>query len=202
MKRNSVLLTLSLTLALAFALGVAGYAPLRAQVPTPQPSVDPHLYTDPGVTFEAPSNAYLLGIRRIPVSALGENPATVAGWIIDPKGEDAEVIQMQFAAFTGTLDGFDGTYEDEARAHLDSALFRDKQHVALKNGMPAYWLSMTSGSGFNAHKTFAYMWIDGTRGAVLSVTASVGEISEAQAHKALDNVSAVRYPIEREQSGE
>jgi len=173
---------------------------LRAQVPGPSPTPpDPHVYEDLGMQVRVPPPAVLVGYRHLPLKALGDDPETVAAWVIDPGKEDMQAVQLQMEAYdAGPLEGFESTFEDETRPQLEGALVKDKTQVTLKNGMPAYWISITSGSGFDSKKTYAYIWVDGSRGVILSITGRIGEMNAARAHQMLDDVSAVRYPAERE----
>ena len=60
--------------------------------------------------------------------------------------------------------------------------------------MPAYWQSITIGSGFNELKQYQYVWADGVRGVQLAVMGRFGSVSEDEAKKILSDVSAVAYP--------
>jgi hypothetical protein len=67
--------------------------------------------------------------------------------------------------------------------------------MTLSNGMPAYFLEVTSGDGMDTIKEFAILWADGTRGVALSVTARLGDVSADQAKQIFSTAKAVRYPI-------
>jgi hypothetical protein len=190
-----------IAVAALLAMSILPAGALRAQVPAPSatPEPDPHVYEDLGMRVRVPSPAVLVGYRRLPLKALGDDPATIAAWVIDPGKEDMQTVQLQMEAYNaGPLEGFESTFEDETRPQLEGALVKDKTQVTLKNGMPAYWLSITFGSGFDSKKTYAYIWVDGSRGVILSITGRIGEIDAAKAHAMLDDVEAVRYPAERE----
>lgn len=66
--------------------------------------------------------------------------------------------------------------------------------MALLNGMPAYFVEVAYGSGFDARKEYAIVWADGQRGIVLSETSRMGDASDDEARRLLKQVTAVRYP--------
>ena len=165
-----------------------------AQEATPKPNFQE--FNDPAIHFVAPSSFRPVGQRQIALDDLSDDPQVVAGWVSgDPSRPKRMLIQMQ--AYQGPLDGFESTYEQTLRNAFGDALIKNKEHTTLKNGMPAVYFEMTSGTGFDASKMFLYCWVDGVRGVVLSVTAQVGEMDTATAKQLLSNASAVRYPAGR-----
>jgi hypothetical protein len=60
--------------------------------------------------------------------------------------------------------------------------------------MPAYFVEVAYGSGFEARKEYAIVWADGQRGIVLSETTRIGDASAQEALRVLKQVTAVRYP--------
>lgn len=170
-----------------------------AQVPAPTPTPDPWVYDDPGMHFVAPRNFYPAGQRHIPWKALGQDPTTVAGWM-KPDKVNPENLVIEQEAFDGTSpDGFDTLFEPQLRNAFDAPVFKDKERISLANGMPALFMTMTSGSGFTAMKAFIVMWADGARGVAVVLNTRVGDISVASAKKLLLNCSAVRYPVGRDE---
>ena len=67
--------------------------------------------------------------------------------------------------------------------------------MALLNGMPAYFVEVAYGSGFDARKEYAIVWADGQRGIVLVGNAVEWAMRAPTKRKPLlKQVTAVRYP--------
>ena len=186
---------LSLVAGMLCALGW----PLRtiAQDAAPTPSPDPLVYTDPAMTFHAPSDAVLLGRQDVTLEQLSQDIQTVAVWVLRPGKEDARTITLAMEAYGGPPNQWEGQFESQTHGTQEGVLIRNKTAIALKNGMPAYFVEVAYGSGFDARKEFAIVWADGQRGIVLSETVRVGEGSADEARRVLSDLSAVRYPIEQ-----
>jgi hypothetical protein len=174
---------------------IAALAFLLAQVVAPTPSPDPHLYSDPAMTFVAPPDAVLLNRQEVPLSQLSEDLEPVAAWVLDPGKEDARTIQISMEAFNGAPEQWEGVFESQTHSSGDGMLIRDKTPMSLLNGMPAYFVEIAYGSGFDARKEYAIVWADGQRGIVLSETTRIGDSSADQAREVLKQVTAVRYPL-------
>lgn len=186
-------------LALLVALAPAAMRAQSAPTPAPTPS-DPHLYEDSAMSFHAPANMFLLGRRAIPTRSLNNQAQTVAVWRTIPgKGKDW-VISIAMESYPGrpNIDQWDTSYENELREQIEGVFVRGKTHTTLKNGMPAMFLDLSYGDGFNSRKQYLYIWSDGVRGVVLSMTGALGDISADDAKKALAEASAVLYPINRD----
>ncbi|HEY6449966.1 MAG TPA: hypothetical protein VIX60_04735 [Candidatus Cybelea sp.] len=182
-------------LSLAMLLGLGSTAVLAQVPPPPTPTPDPHTYTDPAMTFTAPADAVLIARQEAPLSALGQDLQPVAVWLLHPGKEDARTIQIAMEAFGGPPDQWEGQFESQTHSSQDGTLIRNKTPMTLLNGMPATFVEVAFGSGFDARKEFAIVWADGQRGIVLSETARLGDTSADQAREALKQVTAVRYPV-------
>ncbi len=182
-------------LLLAMLLGLGSAAVLAQVPPPPTPSPDPHTYTDPGMTFTAPADAVLIGRQDGSLGALGQDLQPVAVWLLRPGKEDVRTIQIAMEAFEGPPDQWEAQFESQTHSSQDGSLIRNKTPMSLLNGMPATFVEVAYGSGFDARKEFAIVWADGQRGIVLSETARLGETSAEQAREALKQVTAVRYPV-------
>ncbi len=180
--------------ALVFALVLPLVVAAQDEQPTPNP--DPLDYNDPAMHYSAPANARLVGnINQVTLDDLGDDPTTIATWVIPAKNAtDVKVISIMMESYTGDLDGWDSTYENALREQDSSADIKNKENVQLQNGMPAYFVEATLGSGFSTHKIFAYIWIDSQRGVVLSASAELGGIAEDEAKRLLAGATAVKYP--------
>jgi hypothetical protein len=167
-----------------------------AQVPPPPtPSPDPHTYTDPGMSFTAPADAVLLDRQEVPPGQLGQDLQPVAAWVLHPGKEDARTIQLSMEAYDGEPDQWEAQFESQTHGAQDGTLIRNKTPVTLLNGMPAYFVEVAYGSGFDARKEYAIVWADGIRGIVLSETTRMGDGSDDEAKRVLKQVTAVRYPL-------
>jgi hypothetical protein len=180
---------------LAALLAAASFAVARAQVPEATPSPDPHVYSDPAMTFTAPADALLISRQDVGLDSLGDDLQPVALWVLHPGKEDARTIQLQMEAYNGPPDQWEGQFESQTHGSQDGTLIRNKTPMALLNGMPAYFVEVAYGSGFDARKEFAIVWADGQRGVVLSETSRLGDASADEAHAVLKQVTAVRYPL-------
>jgi hypothetical protein len=170
-----------------------------AQVPAPPtPTPDPHTYTDKAMQFTAPPQAYLAGRRYPSLDDLSDDqPTTVAVWVIDPGKENVRTISISMVSFTGPPSQWEGQFESQLHGSQDGVLIRNKRAVSLTNGMPAYFVEVTTGSGFTTRKEFAYVWADGQRGIVLSEQGRIDDVTATEAMTFLKNASAVRYPIDQ-----
>ena len=111
-----------------------------------------------------------------------------------PGKEDVRTIQIAMEAFGGPPDQWEGQFESQTHSSQDGTLIRNKTPMTLLNGMPATFVEVAFGSGFDARKEFAIVWADGQRGIVLSETARLGDTSADHARETLKQVTAVRYP--------
>jgi hypothetical protein len=183
----------SLLLAALLALSCA--TSVRAQVVEPTPMPDPRTYTDPAMTFTAPANAYLVARQVLPPNALSQDLQPVAEWVLNPGKEDARTIQLSMEAFDGPPEQWESQFESQTHSSQDGTLIRNKTPMALLNGMPAYFVEVAYGSGFDAKKEFAIVWADGQRGIVLSEVTRLGDATADEAKEVLKQVTAVRYPL-------
>ncbi len=165
-----------------------------AQVPVPTPTPDPHSYTDPAMTFQAPPEAVLVNRQELTANELSEDLQPVAAWLVHPGKEDARLIRLEMESYTGPPDQWEGLFESQMHGSQDGTLIRDKTPMALLNGMPAYFVEVTYGNGFDAKKEYAIVWADGQRGIVLSETTRLGDGSPEEAKALLKQVTATRYP--------
>jgi hypothetical protein len=176
---------------LAFAVA----APVEAQIPPPPtPTPDPHTYSDAAMDYTAPPEAVLVGRQPTSPDQLSEDLQTVAMWVLRPGQEDARTIQLSMESYSGAPDQWEGQFESQTHGAQDGTLIRNKTPITLLNGMPAYFVEVAYGSGFEARKEYAIVWADGQRGIVLSETTRIGDASAQEAMRVLKQVTAVRYP--------
>jgi hypothetical protein len=170
---------------------------LLAQVAEPTPTPDPHVYSDPAMTYTAPADAILLGRQPVPLDQLSQDLQTVAAWVVHPGSENVQEIQIQMEAYSGAPDQWESQFESQTHGNQEGTLIRNKTPMTLLNGMPAYFVEVAYGSGFDARKEYAIVWADGERGVVLSETATVGVGSAEEARDLLKQATAVRYPTDQ-----
>jgi hypothetical protein len=181
---------------LALTLVLTGGIPVLAQIPPPPtPTPDPHTYTDPAMTYTAPPDAILVARQVVSLNSIGQDLQPVAAWVLHPGKEDARTIQIAMEAYDGPPDQWEGQFESQTHSGQEGTLIRNKTPMTLLNGMPAYFVEVAYGSGFDARKEFAIVWADGQRGIVLSETSRLGDATAEEARSVLKQVTAVRYPL-------
>lgn len=179
-------------LALVLCGLAAAAVPAAAQV-APQPQNTS--YNDPAMSFTAPAG-YRGAARPYNPDDIGQ-ATVIATFVKNPGKPEMRVIQIQLEQYDGSLSGYTTLAENELRGQLDG-VFVTKKQSALSNGMPAMWEEISVGSGFQEMKRWEYLWVDGFRGVVVSITGRYGELTEAQAKEDLASASGVRYPRYRE----
>jgi len=170
---------------------------LIAAAPSPAPTYDPRSYDDEAMHFRAPAD-YLLGGRQAVDSTKLDKSTVVAVWAKFPGQANQRTITISLEPYDGKdVKGYEVFTENELRGQIDGVFIGSKTPMTLTNGMPAYFLSITSGSGFDAVKIYEVIWFDGLRGVAISIRGRLGEITEAEAKAALHDASAVRFPMGR-----
>jgi len=168
-----------------------------AQVAEPTPSPDPGSYVDPAMSYTAPAGALLLNRVFMTPDQLSSDLQPVAAWVLHPGREDAQIIQITMEAYSAAPEQWEGQFESQTHGSQEGTLIRNKTPMSLLNGMPAYFLEVAYGSGFDARKEFAIVWADGVRGIVLSLTSRLGDVTAEQAKSVLGQATAVRYPFDQ-----
>ncbi len=167
-----------------------------AQDAQPSPAPDPHVFSDPAMTFTAPPEAVLVGKQEgTTPDKLSQDLQVVAAWVLDPGRENARTIQLAMESYQGAPSQWEGQFESQTHGSQDGILIRNKTPMTLLNGMPATFVEIAFGSGFDAQKEYAIVWADGQRGVVLSETARLGYSSPDEARRVLKQVTAVAYPL-------
>jgi hypothetical protein len=184
---------MKLAIALALVLTLVP-ANIRAQEPTPTPN--PLVFDDIAMHCEIPAGWYAAGQQKIALDDLSDDPQTVGGWITR-RGDNVVKMILQQQHFEGTLDIFEDTLEQQIRGQTADGVVRSKERIALANGMPAYFISAVSGSGFDTAKSYLIGWADGQRGVAFIITSAVGGLDPDSAKKIVSNCRAVRYPTDR-----
>ena len=181
------------------ALCAISFARAGATNSVPPPAtLDQRTYNDPAMHYVAPAGVVLVEMRPIPYQSAA-HMTPVAVWGVDVGHSHARIISISYERFSdGSLRGFYATYVNELRSASHGGMFVRRKNATLVNGMPAYWVKVSSGNGFNQMRSYAYIWYDGVRGVVLSEEARAGNIGERQAKHDLAGASAVAYPVGRD----
>lgn len=170
---------------------------LGAASPQPSPAPTPAGFSDPAMKFVAPAGFTALPVaaHRDPTSFGGRT--TVAAFVKDAGQLDERLIVITMDDEQGSLNDFEGTTESTLHSQAGTLFVDKKQLTALSNGMPAYWVGVSVGSGFHAKRIYQYEWVDGVRGVIVSESARMGELGERQAKADLANLTAVAFPVDR-----
>jgi hypothetical protein len=186
-----------ITILVCAALAVA---PLRllAQESTPQPTpADWMVYEDPAMHFRAPAGWQPVGQRQIDAQKLTDDPVVVAAWVYPDRDHPRKlVINQEF--FEGDYKAFEAQLEQQLRGQFTDPFFKNKQDVKLRNGMPAEFMEMSTGSGFNVAKFYILLWSDGQRGISILLSAQLNDLSGDAAQRLMSDATAVRYPTGRD----
>ena len=91
------------------------------------------------------------------------------------------------SALDGSLhaapDQWEGQFESQTHGAQEGTLIRNKTPMTLLNGMPATFVEVAYGSGFDAKKEYAIVWADGQRGIVLAETTRMGDANDEEAQE-------------------
>ena len=145
--------------------------------------------------MRVPDTFYMMGYQPVDADKLGNTLQTVAAWRTI-KG-NVWVLTLAQESYNEPLEHWETAFENEVRQQEDGVFISKKERMALQNGMPAYFIGMTFGSGFDSRKQYALIWADGERGVALEMTGRVGEIGDDDAKKAFGDITAVAYPAQQ-----
>ncbi len=171
---------------------------LTAVLAAPAQAADPLSYDDPGMHFKAPA-----GFERVDLGAPSQDadesdtsrPAAV--FVSNRGRRDQRSIVIEVHPGSDSLDAFEANAEQDLRKGNDSARVDKKEKTALANGMPAYFLRVSSGDGLEAIWRYEYVVVDGTRDIDVTYTAHQGEVDAQAAKDALASLYVVVYPHNR-----
>jgi hypothetical protein len=172
--------------------------PLLAQQATPQPTPsDWMVYEDPAMHFRAPDGWQPVGQRQIDAQKLTDDAVVVAAWVY-PNREHPRKLTISQEYFEGDYKAFEAQLESQLRDQFTDPFFKSKQDIKLRNGMPAEFMEMSAGSGFDVTKTYVLLWSDGVRGISILLTAQLNDLDGVSAQHLMSDVTAVRYPAGRD----
>ncbi|HEY8297798.1 MAG TPA: hypothetical protein VIG32_07245 [Candidatus Baltobacteraceae bacterium] len=204
MKRPSIHFTSRAVAAFAAALffvPAASNAAPPASVPAPAASPAPAApvqFSDPAMQFTAPAGYFKLNVPPHDPTNFSQS-TIVAAFVKSPGRDEQRLITVSMENWDGfSLTGFEGTNENELRSKVDSLFVSRKEQTTLSNGMPAFWMVLSVGSGFASQKWYQYVWVDGMRAVTVAIKAKLGELDEKDARAALSNLSGVAYPRNRQ----
>lgn len=162
-------------------------APAQSPAPAAGPS-----YDDPGMHFSAPE-----GWERLELVARSSDgqPGPVAVFIKNRGKYDQKTILITIGSFSGTLDGLESVHESETRSQQEGTFVDKKLRVTLPNGMPAWWLKVTTGTDVGKFsRRYEYVVFDGKRRIVVAYAGRLGDVEEKEAQAALASLVVVLFP--------
>lgn len=157
---------------------------------------DGQTYTDPGMSFTAPSDFAPLPVPTSSPDVFAQ-PTVVAAFVRRPKMPDTNIITITMENTNEDLTSYEQDAESKARSAGSDSVFVKKNLTTLSNGMPAYFLDITMSQDSGELKTYEYVWVDRLRGVTLAVSGRFGSLDDRGAKRALANASAVAYPRNR-----
>lgn len=164
----------------------------------PQPMKDSHIYDDLGMHLEFNKQYVLAKAIAVPYQSIPDHLQPFLSYVrARPYAVQVTVFEEAFPQDVPSSAGFEVTFENELRGAVDGAIVRSKKPITLGNGYPAMFVDITAGDGFNAMKTYAYVWADGFRGVVVEVSGRVGELDADTAKQIFTASSAVQFPVGR-----
>src|SRR5579871_5691172 len=97
---------------------------LLAQAAQPTAPADPHVYTDPAMSYTAPDTALLVNRQYVSLEQLSEDLQPVAAWILDPGKENARQITLSMEAYSGPPDQWEAQFESQTHSSGDGVLIQ------------------------------------------------------------------------------
>lgn len=171
---------------------------LAAVLLAPAQAADPLSFDDPGMHFKAPAGFERVDLGAQPQDADEGDTSRPAAVFVSNRGRrDQRSIIIEVHPGTESLDAFEANHEQDLRKGSDSARVDKKEKTTLANGMPAYFLRVSSGDGLQAIWRYEYVVFDGTRDIDVAYTAHQGEVDAQAAKDALASLYVVVYPHDR-----
>jgi hypothetical protein len=180
----------SLTMVL---IGVAAALALSSSTCRPALADPPAPYADRALRFVPPANYEAVPVPSVDLSQQA-HLTTIAAYVRNRGRGDQFSILIMMELHEGSLGEFESAVENELRGQIDGLFVSKKELTRLSNGMPAYWLKLAFGEGFDSMQQYMYVAVDGRRGVTVSVTGHLGVINEDNARDALKNLALVLYP--------
>ncbi len=182
-----------LSCAVLVQVGVGQPVPAQTGAPaqSPAPATGPS-YDDPAMHFSAPA-----GWERLELAARPSDgqPGPVAVFLKNRGKYDQKSIVITTAAFSGTLDGLASAHESEIRSQQEGTFVDKKLRVTMPNGMPAWWLKVTTGTDVGKFsRRYEYVVFDGKRSIVVAYAGRLGDVEEKEAQAALASLTVVLFP--------
>jgi hypothetical protein len=176
------------------AAAAADPPPVTPQPPANSPTPAAAPYDDPAMHFAPPAGWERVDVRDAP-PVDEDAPKAVALYVKDRDEASRKTIVIEIGPFRGSLDDLASVHQSELRTKIEGVFIDRKQRVVLANGMPAWWLRASYGSGLGrVFERYEYVVFDGRRSIVAAFTARLGEGGEKDAHAALAALSVVLYP--------
>ena len=171
------------------ALGAALLVPARA--------ADSQTYDDPGMHFKAPDGFERVDSLPAAKDSDDDAPRPAAVFVYHRGQSDQRAIVIEVHDAQDSLDSFTSSHTQDMHKDSDSARVDKKEKTALANGMPAYFLRVSSGDGLQEVWRYEYLVVDGTRDIDVSYSARQGVVDAQAAKDALASLYVVVYPTRR-----
>ncbi len=71
------------------------------------------------------------------------------------------MITLAMEAYSGAPEQWEAQFESQTHGSQEGTLIRNKTPMTLLNGMPAMFVEVAYGGGFDARKEYAIVWADG-----------------------------------------
>ncbi len=156
-------------------------------------------YDDPGMHFKPPDGWTRVELNQEPAGANNDEKRPPAAIYVWHRGQiDQRTIVVNIQPFEGTLDGFESQHESDLRSASDGTFIDKKTKTTLANGMPAFFLKVSSGSELGTFtRRYEYLVYDGTRSIDVAYGGRQGDFDEKDAVAALASLYVVMYPAKR-----
>ncbi|MBV9278149.1 MAG: hypothetical protein JOZ97_07945 [Candidatus Eremiobacteraeota bacterium] len=151
---------------------------------------DAPMYSDATMRFLPPAGFDKIDVPQVDLSEQ-EHLAPVAYYVQNRGTEQQLSIAIMVELFNGGLNEFTTVVENDLRGEIPDLFVSRKTLTKLANGMPAYWIKLAYGEGFDSMQQYLYATIDGRRGIVVAISGHLGVITEDTAKAALKNLAVV-----------
>ena len=171
------------------ALCASVAAPARAD-DAPPPAPQSLSYDDASVHYTAPD-----GWTRVEVPQ-GDD-AVGALFVKAISRTETRTISLKIKPDDSTLEGLDQSTEIEIRTGGTDVFIDKRRQVTLANGMPAWFISFSSGDDMSRMRFYTYIVTDTKRSVIISYGGRNGMVEENDAKAALASLAVVVYPETR-----
>ena len=178
---NRTFLSAVIAAAVLAAAGLFHASAVRADAPA---------YQDATMRFVPPAGFDQVDVPQVDLSEQA-HLTPVAAYVRDRGTSEQLQIAIMMEPFSGGLNEFETVVENDLRGAIPDVFVSRKSLSRLANGMPAYWLKLAYGDGFDSMQQYLYAATDGRRGIVVSMSGHLGVITEEKAKEALKKTAVI-----------